>query len=501
MTIASAWEQHLQGPLQARNTSRRSYFFTHPLATSSADVDSPPERFDVIYERVVFGSNTVSTTRPQSTSAIVKIVSAILSLVRYSSFVTAGTDRQWIEACRHLQSDHVESSFVFVMATLPLVEHSLRQMYVSLNECKEDRKSALIAGEYYLTLDVILEAYVPSEFFVPNSPRLIAHDPARIPNRLCEELGPGLMNMMKDMFMYVYGPRLRDRTSHGEFNTFIGHDIKQEPWLEFFSVLILGLLEHSMTAENDICSSEHRAALDVAHACLHNYTSTRFDEWTVARRETMRCFSLFAIYRDLDIWLDASWIEIVPLIKGVSVFSLENLDSRSLPGQLSRAVMAWPIRAPTNPAQAIGSMNNLPAWIIIVQRIQDCISKVTLKMSSLSEQLQKRQLSSRSRKQFEAMKPVMPRLMGMLVSCLCLVEQCVLVGAKKEPTASAIADGLHLLAEGASQEDIQVRSRLTMFVDKFASNFERAKLNLMEPAWDDLAKGIASLEASYVYDV
>lgn len=194
MTIASAWKQHLQGPLQIRNTSRRSYFFIHPLAASSEDVHRLPERFDVIYEHLVFGSNTTSTTRPpQSTSAIVKVVSAILSLVRYSPFVTAGTDRQWFEACRHLQPDHVESSFVFVMATLPLMEHSLRQMYVSLNECKEDRNSALIAGEYYLTLDVILEAYAPSEFFVPNSPRLITHDPARIPNRLCGELGPGLM--------------------------------------------------------------------------------------------------------------------------------------------------------------------------------------------------------------------------------------------------------------------------------------------------------------------
>lgn len=188
MTIASASEQHLQGSLQARHTSPRSYFFMHPLAESSADIGLPTDQFDVIYERIVFGSTWPS----QPTSTVLDVISAILSLVRHSPFVTAGTDRQWIEACRHLQPDHIESSFMFVMATLPLVEHSLRQMYVSLNECKEDRNFALVAGEYYLTLDVILEPYVPPEFFVGSSPRLIVHDLARIPNRLYEELGPGL---------------------------------------------------------------------------------------------------------------------------------------------------------------------------------------------------------------------------------------------------------------------------------------------------------------------
>ncbi|KAG0037113.1 hypothetical protein BGZ82_003139 [Podila clonocystis] len=308
--------------------------------------------------------------------------------------------------------------------------------------------------------------------------------------------------MMKDLFMYVYGPRLRDRTSHGEFNAFIGHDIKQEPWFEFYAVLTLGLLQHSMTAKSDIYFGEHRDVLDTAHTCIRNYTSTRFDEWTVARRETMRCFSLLAIYRNLAFLSEAPWIEIVPLIKGSSVFSLENLGSRSLPDQLSKALAAWPTRSTTGvttgSGQAIGSMNNLPAWIIIIQRIQDCISKVTLKMMSLSEQLQKRQLSSRSRKQFETMKSVMPRLMGMLVSCLCLVEQRVLVCAKESKIRSSCSTEDLGLLERASQEDIQVRSRVTMFVDKFASNFERAKLNLMEAAWEDLAKGIAGLEAAHV---
>lgn len=302
---------------------------------------------------------------------------------------------------------------------------------------------------------------------------------------------------MKDMFMYVYGPRLRDRTSHGEFNTYIGRDIKQEPWLEFYVVLILGLLQHSMTAKNDKCFGGHRAALDI----INTYTSTRFDEWTVARRETMRCFSLLANYRNLVFLSETPWIDIAPLIKENSVFTLENLDSRSLPDQLSKAWMAWPIRPTTHltaeSGQAIGSMHNLPAWIIIIQRIQDCISNVTRKILSLSEQLQKRQLSSRSRKQFEAMKPVMPRLMCMLVSCLCLVEQRVLVCAKNESKgmSSCSTEDMRLL-ERAIQEDIQVRSRLTMFVDKFASNFERAKLNQMEVAWEDLAKGISGLEAA-----
>jgi len=82
---------------------------------------------------------------------------------------------------------------MFVMASLPLLEHGLRLLYVRLNGCKEDRTSALVAGEYYLTLDVILDPFVPPEYYEANAPVLEKYRPDAIPNLLHSKLGPQAM--------------------------------------------------------------------------------------------------------------------------------------------------------------------------------------------------------------------------------------------------------------------------------------------------------------------
>ncbi|KAG0235874.1 hypothetical protein BGW42_004520 [Actinomortierella wolfii] len=134
----------------------------------------------------------------------------IRDLCQYSELVTPGSLKQWREACEHIlqfrwppdnnqsvssdQGHCNDASLLFVMATLPLVEHGLRRIYVRLNKCKPDREHALVGGEYYVTLDVILDALVPEEFFNkqhPASEMKCGKNGVRgQPNRLLEALGP-----------------------------------------------------------------------------------------------------------------------------------------------------------------------------------------------------------------------------------------------------------------------------------------------------------------------
>jgi hypothetical protein len=147
-------------------------------------------------------------------------VRAVLeAIVRTSSFVTPGTVHQWICALQHLQSANAgipttigRSPFMFVMASLPLLEHGLRLIYVRVNGCKQDRTCALVAGEYYLTLDVILDEVVPPEYYDAEAEELMRYRADAIPNRLFPELGPQAMVrvviviVIKNPHLFIFWP-------------------------------------------------------------------------------------------------------------------------------------------------------------------------------------------------------------------------------------------------------------------------------------------------------
>ncbi|KAF9583890.1 hypothetical protein BGW38_008191 [Lunasporangiospora selenospora] len=162
--------------------------------------------FDPIYAQCAFGSTPIAQTNDS-----VELVSKLKDLIHSSSFVIPGTENQWNQSCQYLlpicqsvldgqpseEVDHTFSPFLFVISTLPLVEHALRLKYVDVNKCKKDRQFALIQGEYYLTMDVILDSAVPQEYFDPKSPAdgdaEKDSDTVEIRNRLRGELGSGIM--------------------------------------------------------------------------------------------------------------------------------------------------------------------------------------------------------------------------------------------------------------------------------------------------------------------
>lgn len=203
MSIAVGVRQKLTTGLQIRHggggVPSTRYYYQQEAETGLGG-------FDVVYEQVAFtgrklpllmsgsSGNGDFTRQDQDWDQVTLVLEAI---VHESSFVTIGTVEQWISALQHLKSATIgaasagqRSSFVFVMASLRLLEHGLRLMYVRVNGCKQDRTCALVAGEYYLTLDVILDEFVPAEYFEPDAEALKGYSPDAIPNRLFSELGP-----------------------------------------------------------------------------------------------------------------------------------------------------------------------------------------------------------------------------------------------------------------------------------------------------------------------
>ncbi|KAI7829775.1 hypothetical protein BC939DRAFT_440552, partial [Gamsiella multidivaricata] len=490
-----------------------------------------------MFEEVAFGPSPPSLDPSQ-------LVSILDNLIGKSAFVTSGTISQWAEACRNLESGVYNSSFVFVMSTLPLVEHALRLVYVAVNQCKEDRRSALIAGEYYLTLDVVLDRIVPAEYYDVESPVLKEYDASRIPNNLYLEFGDQVMNLLNDLFLLGYGPRLRDKASHGELNVYLNMDITKSPWFSYYSGLIIFLL-NKYTPPSSASLSDEIAGCT---SWINQYSTCRFDEWSALRKEAAHCQATLVQY---DSYSSATFtmtnehdssteftptIEVIFKFDDAAVFSntASFSSEQTFQFQLRTSLAAWPAEKPDDPAVATFA-NNLPAWIIIIQSIHAAILRVTGKIMTLSEQLTQRQLSSRSRKQFEAMRPMVPRFLGMLVGCLALVEHLVLTPTSQPPpsspaigldgptgdygvlqksqiisastegefsplipsttaasTVSSINNGSAV--DKSSVAEIQLRLKITTFVDKFVSNFDRVKLSMIEPAWEDLQKNAQGLE-------
>ncbi|KAF9094123.1 Histone deacetylase hda1 [Mortierella sp. AM989] len=529
MTIADGAKAKLNTPLTIRHLNPKSFYGQLPQQNQSS---VPAGDLDSIFEALAYGP-TLSLVDSQEVSEILHY------LVSKSTFVTPGTAEQWIAACHHLNPDS-GSSFVFIMSTLPLVEHALRLVYVAVNQCKLDRRSALIAGEYYLTLDVILDKVVPAEYYESDSAVLLDNeDHENIPNRLYSELGVPAMNLINDLFILGLGPRLRDRTSHGELNSYLTLDVTKETWFGYYAGLTIYLL-HKYSSEISESISERIMRYI---SWKDQYFECRFDERSILKRETAHCQMLLAEYvdfvvgsradvvradNDSDVLNPEVGVEIILSLDGATVFSNKDSVSGHIPleSRLQSSLFSWSIVPSMSPTASMFS-SNLPAWILIVQSIQGAIEKVTLKVRTLSEQLSLRQLSSRARKQFENMKPLIPRLLGMLIGCLAVVEHFVLTPPQRTPALSLLdgssaeggerleakLEGLSISASGktspstlglgnnssggatdkSSADEIMLRLKISTFIDKFVSNFDRVKLSSIEPAWEELAKCIEAL--------
>ncbi|XP_059141811.1 endoplasmic reticulum membrane-associated RNA degradation protein-like [Physella acuta] len=86
----------------------------------------------------------------------------------------------------------------------PLLEHTLRRLFVVINNCPE-RLITAEATTLYTTFEEILEPNLPDG----------------LENKLVPFVGEALMNLLLDLLVYPSGPRARDKLGHGEvdYNT------------------------------------------------------------------------------------------------------------------------------------------------------------------------------------------------------------------------------------------------------------------------------------------
>ncbi|KAF9434361.1 hypothetical protein BGZ76_008137 [Entomortierella beljakovae] len=494
MTITQDIRTALKEPLMIQHQYPKSFYGEDALRSQPLD---PLSHFDSDYEKVAYG-------QPPSLVDTKQLVDTFHQLISQSLFIAPGTKELWTEACLHLSRNN-NSKFTFVISTLPLIEHALRLIYVAINHCKEDRKSALIAGEYYLTLDVILDKVVPVEFYNAQSDVLLnLQGHQRIQNKLHQDLGDSVMNLFSDLFIHGLGPRLRDRTSHGEFNYYLMTQVEQETWFGYYTGLVTFLLQKYMPKDSESVSIEVKEFL----SRINQYPECRFDERSILKKEVFRCQYLLSEFvgfasksRELISGANTTegntenevMVEIIHSIDGAVVFS--NIGSFSegisFDDRMKTSLANWSMVGWREDVSADMFSSNLPAWILIVRSIHNAIEKVITKFRTQSEQLSQRQLSSRSRKQFGNMKSMIPRLFGMLIGCLGLVERHVLTWpAGMSRRNDKKMENMSISEEKANAEEIMIRLKITTFVDKFVSNFDRVKLKEIEGLWQELLKNV-----------
>lgn len=117
-------------------------------------------------------------------------------LFKHSKLILPPNKIAWLK-CIHLYEQQKFGFFASLM--LPEIEHALRRIFCTVNECSS-RMLTAESSVLYTTLDEILSKYLSDGK----------------ENQLKDLLRPSTMDLLHDLFVYPEGPRVRDRVSHGE---------------------------------------------------------------------------------------------------------------------------------------------------------------------------------------------------------------------------------------------------------------------------------------------
>ncbi|KAI9203950.1 uncharacterized protein BJ171DRAFT_507123 [Polychytrium aggregatum] len=133
------------------------------------------------------------SARQQSRSAVLQ------RLLCASAFPLEHTKPMWSDSFSRLD---IGDDFGFLVLSLPLLEQALRRIYISANQLSPERLCATNEGVFYILLDDMLKAQCDG-----------------CPNQLISVVGRPTMGLLRDLFSWPDGPRIRDRLSHGEAAT------------------------------------------------------------------------------------------------------------------------------------------------------------------------------------------------------------------------------------------------------------------------------------------
>jgi hypothetical protein len=126
------------------------------------------------------------------------------SIMDRSLFVIPNVKDQWKEAILSYEKKEYYHCLVYLF---PLIEHSIRRIYVCSNDCAE-RLLTAEQHSLYTTLDILLTEYMS---FSENK---------EDKNQIFNELGRIYENVLWDVFLWEECPRIRDMLSHGGCDPF-----------------------------------------------------------------------------------------------------------------------------------------------------------------------------------------------------------------------------------------------------------------------------------------
>ncbi|RIA96358.1 hypothetical protein C1645_755263 [Glomus cerebriforme] len=288
------------------------YYLTQPIdkADDKNAYISIEENFDELYECIMYGN----AIPPQFPHHLI-----LKDLLFKNFFVISQTYSTWLRSFCYLSNNQVLLFFVLV---LPLLEHCLRRIYVCVNkEVQEHRMCTVVDGEYFLTLDIILEKKVAWAFCGIEEEK----QEKERGNEIYSEFGGGIMDLFLDLFIHVDGPKLRDRIAHGEANHLISSETfnQSNPLCNYVIGLLIVLWNRYKTQisleKNEDYSFMQPIHIESYEKWISSYHS-RFHPISMFWKESVRMITniwkCWNVYQEMTKtgrftmgnWIEFSWI-------------------------------------------------------------------------------------------------------------------------------------------------------------------------------------------------
>jgi hypothetical protein len=284
-----------------------------------------------------------------------------------------------------------EDHLCFLVSIVPLLEHALRVLWTRVNGLDAARCMAATSNEYFCILDTVLEQTIPLR---------LANGRNDTRNRLVDAVGSGAMDALMDLFVYPNGPRLRDRLAHGEYmHATVG--------LERVAMFMYALVAHFMGVETSWIVDYH------AH----------YHPYTILCRQLKKCCIQLTTTRTCI--LDENECT-VPLLVRKRMLWVEPDVGKLLSGVLHQITL-------------------------VTSALLETMSTHIARLNDLQE---KRQLTSRKRKQLAEWKALAPAILTRIQGILDGVVQWLITTSVESGTHTVFLQ--HLLWLEQSHGRIQV---------------------------------------------
>ena len=139
-------------------------------------------------------------------------ISILDEFLNRSLFIIPNVKDQWKKSFEFFKKNEFYNCLVYLF---PLIEHSIRRIYVCSNENSVDRLLTAEQHSLYTTLDILLTEQMT---FSENKEEK---------NQIFKEIGIQFQNICWDIFLWEECPRIRDLISHGGIDPFIQEEMKE----------------------------------------------------------------------------------------------------------------------------------------------------------------------------------------------------------------------------------------------------------------------------------